>query len=123
MPNQASLADSWLNDDIVMSMIRLLFLTSSNVDIIDSQTIEVACQGSNLTLLRYDPDAALILLPCHYKEHWCLIVVETLLLALTVYDTSKQLNPRTQFVYNRFSKALSGLQLKFEEVRIQHYCI
>lgn len=120
LPSQTSLADSWLNDDIVMSMIRLLFLTSSNVDIIDSRTIEVAFTGSNLTLLRYDPDAELILLPCHYKDHWCLIVVETLLPALTVYNTPKQLNLRTQFVYNWFSKALSGLQLKFEEVRIQY---
>ena len=123
LPSQASLADSWLNDDIVMSMIRLLFLTSSNVDIIDSQTIEVAFTGSNPTLLRHDPDAELILLPCHYKDHWCLIVVETVRPALTVYNMSKQLNPMTRFVYNWFSKALSDLQLKLEEVRIQYYCI
>ena len=93
------------------------------MDIIDSQMIEAAFTGSNPTLLRYDPDAELILLPCHYKDHWCLIVVETLLPALTVYNTFKQFNLRTQFVYNCFSKALSGLQLKFEEVHIQYYCI
>ncbi len=123
LPSQASLADSWLNDGIIMSMIRLLFLTLSNVDIIDSQTIEVAFTGSNPTLLRHDPDTELILLPCHYKDHWCLIVVETVQPALTVYNMSKQLNPMTRFVYNWFSKALSDLQLKLKEVHIQYYCI
>ena len=76
LPNQASLVDSWLNDDIVMSMIRLLFLTSSNVDIVGSQTIEVGSTASNPTLLRYDPGAELMLLPCHCKDHWCLGLLE-----------------------------------------------
>lgn len=118
LSNQASSADFWLNDDIVMFMIQLLFLTLSNVNIIDSLTIETAFTESNLTLLRYDSDTELILLPCHYKNHWCLIVMKTLLSALTVYNTFKQYNLRTQFMYDQFSKNLSDLQLKFEEIHI-----
>ena len=106
-----------------MSIIQLLFLTLNSVNIIDSQMIEVAFTESNLTLLKYDFSAELILLLWYYKKHWCLIVVKTLLSALTVYDTFKQLNSRTQLVYNWFSKALSDLQLKFKEIHIQYYCI
>ncbi|KAI9796726.1 MAG: hypothetical protein M1835_003307 [Candelina submexicana] len=116
LPNQASLTGSWLNDDIVMSMIELLFSTQGNVFLIHSQEIAAAHTKSNPKLLEYDVSADLVLLPCHYENHWCLVVVDTRLRAFTVYETSKQLNIRTEFIYGCFSKLIPGLRLELQEL-------
>lgn len=57
LPNEASLMDSWLNDDIVMSMIQLLFSTQGNVFLTNSQVVAAAHVKGNPKLLEYDASA------------------------------------------------------------------
>jgi len=116
LPNCDSPTDSWLDDSIVVSTIRLIFLDRDDVHIVDSLTTMEAHIQQKPALLECDVDAKLILLPCHYKDHWCLIAVDTSLKTLTVYDTSEHCNIRAQFVLDCFLEQTPFLQYKHEAV-------
>ena len=116
LPNCDSPTDSWLDDGIVVSTIRLIFLDRDDVYIVDSLTTMNAHLQQKPALLDCDVDAKLILLPCHYENHWCLIAVDTLLKTFTVYDTSERRNIRIQFVFDCFLEQIPSLQYKHEAV-------
>ena len=56
LPNPTSPINSWLNDDIVISMIRLFSADFSRVHVVDSQTTHIAHERDDGTLLGYSPD-------------------------------------------------------------------
>lgn len=117
LPNQASLSDSWLNDRIVWYVMRLLFLNMEEIYVVDPLEIENAYMCGS-SLIEYNPAAKLVCLPCHYETHWRLIVVDIELQMFTLYNTSRSLDVRTQFVYDFFLKRLPRLRLNYEEVRV-----
>lgn len=116
LPNCDSPTDSWLDDGIVVSTIRLICLDRDDVYVVDSLTTMNAHIQQNPALLECDVDAKLILLPCHHEDHWCLIAVDTLSKTLTVYDTSERRNIRAQFVFDCFLEQIPSLQYKHEAV-------
>ena len=114
LPDQSPLSNSWLNDSIVVSTIQVLYQESRHAYVVDSLETETAHKQNESSLLLHREQ--LILLPCHYEAHWCLIVVDTQAPTFTVYNTSVEFSVRTQFVYDCFLAAYPNIQRKCAEV-------
>ena len=121
-------SSSWLNDKIIFLTSQTFFPTEQNVRIIDPLTVSLAQQklekdfiSNNCISTDKSKSISIILLPCCYENHWCLIVIKPSLKKFFIYNNTPTLNPIIQFVFNSYRKNHPNQQYTYKEVSNLRY--
>ena len=119
----ASSNSSWLNDNIVFGIAQTFVSTEHNVHIIDPLIISNAQRARDMDFIsnQYittdeDSSNSLILLPCYYEKHWCLVIIQPSLKSFLIYNNAKTFNPITQFVLDLYKRDNPNQRHMFKQV-------
>lgn len=99
IPDRRSIQETWLNDRVILYLISQLFRAEEDTQVLDPVLVEAAFCQQDTEILNVDPDAKLLIVPCHTVNHWSLIVIDTVDMHIDTYNMHHDKSSRiAQFI-------------------------
>jgi len=102
-PTKQPVQKTWLNDRVILYLLKSLLLFNSKTQILDPIILTQALKEKNARFLRLDADMTHLIAPYHQNDHWCLFIINLSDRKLEIYDTTEETNPAVQFLEQALS--------------------
>jgi len=105
-PTKQPVQKTWLNDRVILHVLKSLFLFEKKTQVLDPINLTKAVEERNTMFLHLHSDMTHLIAPYHRIDHWCLLIINLSDGKLEVYDTTEETNPAVQFLEDSLSTSV-----------------